>query len=40
MCVVTLEVDFWKECREIKGCESLKRNFYTRFIPENKDLGL
>ena len=27
------QVAFLEECRKIKGCGSLKRNFYTRFIP-------
>lgn len=34
------EVAFREECRKIKGCESLKRSFYTRFIPIFKDFGL
>ena len=29
------EVAFRKECREIKGCGSLREDFYTRFKPEN-----
>lgn len=28
------QVAFLEECRKIKGCGSLKRDFYTRFIPE------
>lgn len=27
------EVAFLEKAREIKGCGSLKRDFYTRFIP-------
>ena len=34
------EVAFLEECRKIKGCGILKRNFYTRFIPIFKDFGL
>ena len=30
------EVAFLKECRKIKGCESLREDFYTKFKPENK----
>jgi len=30
------EVAFSEECRRIKGCGSLKVDFYTRFKPENK----
>ena len=29
------EVAFLEECRKIKGCGSLKEDFYTRFKPEN-----
>lgn len=28
------EVAFRKECRKIKGLESLEEDFYTRFKPE------
>ena len=31
---------FSKESSKYKGCGILKRNFYTRFIPIFKDLGL
>ena len=34
------EVAFREECRKIKGCGSLRVDFYTRFKPKNKDLGL
>ena len=34
------EVAFLEECRKIKGCGSLREDFYTKFKPENKDLGL
>ena len=34
------EVAFLEKCREIKGCGSLKRDFYARFMPEKLDLGL
>ena len=33
------EVAFWEECRKIKDCGSLKRDFYTRFKPKNKGFG-
>ena len=29
------EVAFWGKAREIKGCGSLREDFYTRFIPKN-----
>jgi len=29
------QVAFLEECRKIKGCGSLREDFYTRFIPEN-----
>ena len=29
------QVAFRKKVSKIKGCGILKRNFYTRFIPEN-----
>ena len=29
------EVAFLKKSRKIKGCGSLREDFYTRFIPEN-----
>ena len=31
------EVAFREECRKIKGCGSLREDFYTRFIPIFKD---
>ena len=34
------QVAFSEECRKIKGCGSLKEDFYTRFIPIFKDFGL
>ena len=34
------QVAFWEECRKIKGCGSLKEDFYTRFMTGNVDLGL
>ena len=34
------QVAFRKESSKYAGCEILKRNFYTRFIPIFKDLGL
>lgn len=40
MCVVTQEVAFLENARKIGGCGSLKKDFYTGFIPKNKDLGL
>ena len=30
---------FSGECREIKGCGSLKRDFYTKFMPEKCGFG-
>ena len=33
------QVAFLEEGRKIKGCGSLKWNFYTRFIPENYGFG-
>ena len=33
------EVAFRKECRKIKGCGSLKVDFYARFKPKNKGFG-
>ena len=33
------QVAFLKECRKINGCGSLKRNFYTRFIPNFSGFG-
>ena len=33
------EVAFSEERRKIKGCGSLREDFYTRFIPIFKDLG-
>ena len=29
------EAAFLEECRKIKGCGSLKVDFYTKFKPEN-----
>ena len=29
------EVAFREKCRKIKGCESLREDFYTKFKPEN-----
>ncbi|MBQ2407264.1 MAG: hypothetical protein II312_11480, partial [Lachnospiraceae bacterium] len=34
------QVAFSEECRKIKGFGSLRVDFYTRFKPKNKDLGL
>lgn len=34
------EVAFLEMARKIKGCGSLRRDFYTGFIPQNVDLGL
>ena len=34
------QVAFREECRKIKGCGSLREDFYTKFKPEKKDLGL
>lgn len=34
------EAAFLGKARKIKGCGSLKRDFYTGFIPKIKDLGL
>jgi len=34
------QVAFLEECREIKGCGSLKVDFYTRFKPNLVELGL
>ena len=34
------EVAFREEYRKIKGFGSLREDFYTRFKPKNKDLGL
>ena len=33
------QVAFMEECRKIKGCGSLREDFYTRFIPIFKDFG-
>jgi len=33
------EVAFLKERRKIKGCGSLKEDFYTKFKPENLGFG-
>ena len=32
---MTRDVAIVEKCRKIKGCGSLKRDFYTGFIPEN-----
>lgn len=29
------QVAFLKECRKIKGCGSLRKDFYTKYKPEN-----
>ena len=29
------EVAFSRKCRKIKGCGSLREDFYTKFKPEN-----
>ena len=29
------QVAFREECRKIKGCGSLKEDFYTKFKPKN-----
>ena len=29
------EVAFWEECRKIRVCGSLRKDFYTRFKPKN-----
>ncbi len=29
------EVAFAEECRKIKGCGSLREDYYTKFKPEN-----
>ena len=34
------QVAFLEKCGKIKGCGSLREDFYTRFKPKNKDLGL
>ena len=34
------EVAFLKKAREIKGCGSLRVDFYTRFIPKKSGFGL
>lgn len=39
ICLSRQEVAFREECRKIKGFGSLKRNFYTRFIPIFKNFG-
>ena len=31
------EVAFMEECRKIKGCGSLREDFYTKFKPEVND---
>ena len=33
------EVAFSEECRKIKGCGSLREDFYTKFKPENCGIG-
>ena len=33
------QVAFMRKCRKIKGCGSLREDFYTRFIPENDGFG-
>ena len=33
------EVAFLEECRKIKGCGSLREDFYTRFKPKNYGFG-
>ena len=33
------QVAFLEECRKIRGCESLREDFYTRFKPKNKGFG-
>lgn len=33
------QVAFLEECRKIKGCGSLKGDFYTRFIPNFSGFG-
>ena len=38
--VIRQQVAFKEECRKIKGFGSLREDFYTRFIPILKDLGL
>ena len=39
MCVVTQEVDFLENARKIGGCGSLKKDFYTGFIPNFSGFG-
>lgn len=34
------EVAFGEKARKIRGCGSLRKDFYTRFIPIFKELGL
>ena len=36
-CLSRQEVALLKECRKIKGCGSLREDFYTRFKPEVND---
>ena len=36
----TAEVAFREKPRKIKGCESLKRDFYTGFIPNFSRFGV
>lgn len=40
ICLPRQEVAFLKEARKIKGCGSLKVDFYTGFIPIFYELGL
>ena len=34
------EVTFLEECRKIKGCGSLREDFYTKFKPKKCGFGL
>lgn len=35
ICLSRQQVAFMEECRKIKGCGSLREDFYTKFKPKN-----
>lgn len=39
ICLSRQQVAILKEWLKIRGCGSLKEDFYTRFIPENDGFG-
>jgi len=39
VCMPRQQVAFLRKCRKIKGCGSLKEDFYTKFKPILRNLG-